>query len=135
MFPCYTSLVSPGLARHKANAVEFATNVALRWLTGNSATDVGYDEEIVQRVVTQKLTTYIACRYTYILIEAKLLCTMAATRGLINTCTQLSIGLLTCSTCTRFSSNQFVPILYLFLHPPPFLRIFSNLCPLINSYS
>ena len=64
MFPRYTSLVSPGLARHQANAVEFATNVALRWLTGDSVTDVGYDEEIVQRVVTQKLATYIACRYT-----------------------------------------------------------------------
>ena len=35
---------------------------------------------------------------------------MAATRGLINTCTQLSIGLSTCSTCMRFSSNHFVQI-------------------------
>ena len=66
MFPHYTSLMSPGLTRHQANAVEFATNVALRWLTGNSTTDVGYEGEIVQRVVTQKLATCIACRYTYV---------------------------------------------------------------------
>ena len=46
---------------------------------------------------------------------------MAATWGPINTCTKLSIGLL---TCTRFSSNHFVQILYLFVHPP-FLRIFT----------
>ena len=29
---------------------------------------------------------------------------MAATGGLINTCTKLSFGLLTCSTSTHFSS-------------------------------
>ena len=33
-----------------------------------------------------------------------------------------------------FSSNPFKQILYLFVHPP-FLRIFGNLRPLINSYS
>ena len=42
---------------------------------------------------------------------------MAATGGLINTCTKLSISLSTCSTCMRFSSNHFIQILYLFVHP------------------
>ena len=68
MFPRYTSLVSPSLARRQANAVEFATSLVLtlQWLRGNSGTDVGYDGEIGQCVVTQKLATCIAYRYTYV---------------------------------------------------------------------
>ena len=53
-------------------------------------TYVGYEGEIVQHVATQKL--------------------IAATGGLINTCTKLSTGLSTCLTCTRFSSNRFIQI-------------------------
>ena len=69
MFPRYTSLVSPSLARRQANAVEFATKV---WFSlfggseGNSATDVRYDGEIVQLVVTQKFVTCIVYKYTYV---------------------------------------------------------------------
>ena len=51
---------------------------------------------------------------------------MAATGGLIYTCTKLWIGLSTCSTCTCFSSNYFVQIFYLFVYPLC-LRIFGNL--------
>ena len=54
--PHYTSLVSPSLARPQVNAVEFATKVyvlALQWLRGNSATDIG-----VQNVTPQKLSAY-----------------------------------------------------------------------------
>ena len=66
MFPHYTSLVSPSLARRQVNAVEFAISLvlALRWLRSNSATYVAYEGEIVQRVATQKLVTCIAYRYT-----------------------------------------------------------------------
>ena len=72
MFPCYTSLVLPSLTRRQANAVEFATKAC--WfslfggpgLRGNSATDVGYDGETVQHVVTQKLATLQVYRYTYV---------------------------------------------------------------------
>ena len=56
MFPRYTSVVLPSLARRQEIAVE----------RGNSMTDVGYDGEIVLRVVTQKLATCIAYRYTYV---------------------------------------------------------------------
>ena len=50
----------------QAIAVEFATSLvlALRWLRSNSATDIEYEGEIVQCVVTQKLATCIAYRYT-----------------------------------------------------------------------
>ena len=34
-----------------------------------------------------------------------------------------------------FSSNHFIQILYLFIYTTPLLRIFGNLCPLINPYS
>ena len=40
--------------------------LALWWLRGNSATDVGYNGETVQRVVIQKLVTCMAYRYTYV---------------------------------------------------------------------
>ena len=45
--------------------------------------------------------------------------------------TRLSIGL---PTCTHFSSNHLVQILYLFVHPP-FFGIFGNLYTSINLYS
>ena len=77
------------LARHQANAVEFATKFASR-------------SSMVHWGIT-------------------VLCTMAATWEPIHTCTKLLISL---STCTRFSSNHFVQILYLFVHPL-FLRIYS----------
>ena len=63
LFPRYTSLVSPSLVRCQANAVEFATKVCWFLLVGGSEviaelTDIRYDGEIVQRVVTNIATVY-----------------------------------------------------------------------------
>ena len=68
MFPHYVGLVSPSLARHAANAVEFATKVCFLLFDGSevSATDVMYIGKIMQRVAPQKLEGHLACRYIYI---------------------------------------------------------------------
>ena len=69
MFPRYISLVSPSLARHQTNAVEFATNVSILLFDGSevySATDVGYEVGVVQRVAPHKLATCSAYSNTYI---------------------------------------------------------------------
>ena len=69
-------------------------------------TDVGYDGEIVQCVVTQKLATCIAYKYTYVDRSLRLFANIVAVHyGSYQKTnkylyTQLSIGLSTCSTCT-----------------------------------
>ena len=63
----HKSIVSPSLARRQANAVEFATKVWFSLFGGSEVIarlTLGTMGKIVQRVVTQKLATCIAYRYT-----------------------------------------------------------------------
>ena len=52
------------LARHQANATEFATKVCFSLLNGSEVNDVGYEGGVVQRVALHKLATCSAYRYT-----------------------------------------------------------------------
>ena len=93
----------------------------LTWLRGISATDqscakvnyaiLGASETCGPLSV--QIYTYGYKSKSYLLLRS--CCALwRATWGQIGTCTELSIGL---PTFTHFSSNHFVQILYLFVHP------------------
>ena len=57
------SLHKSSIAKHcktSSNAVDFATKVWFSLFGGSEVTDIGYEGEIVQHVVTQKLANCIA---------------------------------------------------------------------------
>ena len=81
--------------------------------------------------MTQKLATCIAHRYTY--VHRLLANTVAVHYGSYRRANKYLYTVVDqpfdMFDLHAFPSNQFIPILYLFVHPP-FLRIFGNLCPL-----
>ena len=102
--------------------------LTLRWLRGNSTTDVRYEGEIVQRVVTQKVATCIACRYTYIDRSKGYLQIVAMHYGSY----QRANKYLYTVVDRPFDMFDFHVFFFwslrtnpLFIHTPPFLRIFG----------